>query len=234
MPLHDWAELGGWQGVHDYWLVELARNIKAQLPAGYRAYLGTTPGLRIGADLGKPDIAVRHGPEGNGNASVAARPRTEEPHRQVATFSLDPDLAILVTRDGQLAGAVEVISPRNKDRPGARLTYTARYLGYLNARASVLLIDVHPYPQGFSFADALAAELQVDEPPLPSPMAVSICDGGALPDRGTLLEIWRYPLTPRRPLPTAILALPGPVEIRVDLESTYSRAAADSYLSPPD
>src|SRR4051794_30276295 len=116
MPLHDWAKLDGWEGVHDYWLVELARNIKAQLPAGYRAYLGTTPSLKIGAELGKPDVAVRHWSGTNGPEPGVPAPRPVEPHRQVATFSLDPDLAILVTRDGQLAGAVEIVSPRNKDR----------------------------------------------------------------------------------------------------------------------
>ena len=69
--------------------------------------------------------------------------------------------------------AAELISPRNKDRPSARATYLARYLGYLNQCASVLLVDVHPQPAKFSFADALAVELQIDEPPLPCPMAIS-------------------------------------------------------------
>jgi hypothetical protein len=231
MPLHDWSVTEGWEGVHDIWIVELLRCVKAQLPAGYRAHLGSAPGLRIDPEQGKPDVAVRHWENGNGTGIPPAASPSSEPHRQVVTFELDPNLAVLVTRRGQLAAAIEVISPRNKDRPSARATYLARYLGYLNSRASLLVIDVHPFPTGFSFADALAAELQVDEPPLPSPMAISIRDGGAVPDRGTVLDIWRYPLTPGQPLPTTPLWLPGPVELRVDLEGTYSRAAADAYLT---
>lgn len=231
MPLHDWSALTGWESVHDVWLVELLRSVQRQLPAGYRAHLGSSPGLRVDPEQGKPDVAVRHWGNGNGDGSPASQAQSSGPHRHIVTFALDPDLAVLVTRHGQLAAAIEVISPRNKDRPSARATYLTRYLGYLNVRASLLLVDVHPQPFGFSFADALARELQADEPPLPSPMAISICDGGAVPDRGTILDVWRFPLTPGQPLPTTPLVLPDRVEIGVDLEATYSRAAADNYLT---
>jgi hypothetical protein len=49
MPLHDWSELSGWEGVHDVWIVELLRAIKPQLPDEYRAYIGSAPALAIGA-----------------------------------------------------------------------------------------------------------------------------------------------------------------------------------------
>ena len=41
MPLHDWAELTGWDGVHQYWTVELAHALKPLLPPGYRVTIGT-------------------------------------------------------------------------------------------------------------------------------------------------------------------------------------------------
>jgi hypothetical protein len=43
----------------------------------------------------------------------------------------------------RLIAAVDVISPRNKDRPFARTAYLARYLGYLLDGANRVLIDVH-------------------------------------------------------------------------------------------
>ena len=231
MPLHDWSKTEGWEGVHDVWLVELLRCVKNQLPVGYRAHLGTSPSLNIDLDLGKPDVAVRHWESENGNGSSQIESSTAEPHRHITTFALDPDLSLIVTHHGRLAAAVEIISPRNKDRPEARVTYLGRYFGYLNARASLLLVDVHPQPIKFSFADALAVALRVDEPPLPSPMAISFRDGGAVPDRGAIVEIWRWPLTPEKPLPIVSLFLPNSVEIKVDLEATYTRAAADNYLT---
>ena len=86
MPLHDWSELEGWGGVHDVWLVELLRSVQTQLPTGYRAHLGSSPGLKVDADLGKPDVAVRHWNGGNGNGSIEStepscsrRPRVPSP-----------------------------------------------------------------------------------------------------------------------------------------------------------
>ncbi|HEX3149870.1 MAG TPA: DUF4058 family protein [Gemmataceae bacterium] len=231
MPLHDWSDLGGWEGVHDYWLVELARCIKAQLPAGYRAYLGSSPYLKVGKDEGKPDVSVHHSANGNGVARTSPSTSLEQPDSFITTFALDPELAIMVTRQGALVAAVEIISPRNKDRPGARTNYTGRYLGYLNARASLMIVDVHPQPFGFSFADALAVELDAEQPPLPAPMTISIRDGGAVPDRGTRLEVWRRPLTPGQPLPTMPLFLSATDSVHVDLETTYARAAADAYIT---
>ena len=48
-----WTQLSGrpagWDGVHQVWIVELLYWIKPRLPAGYRAYIGTTPTFAIGA-----------------------------------------------------------------------------------------------------------------------------------------------------------------------------------------
>ena len=43
MPLHDWTDRGGWEGVHHLWITELLRWVKPRLPAGYRAYIGSAP-----------------------------------------------------------------------------------------------------------------------------------------------------------------------------------------------
>ena len=231
MPLHDWKDLEGWEGVHSYWLPELARSIKPQLPAGYRAYLGSIPGLTISSDGAKPDVAVRHWENGNGAEHVATAAPARGPSRHVVTFALDPDLAVLITYRGRLAAAIEIVSPRNKDRPSARQYYTGRYFGYLIRRASLILVDVHPRPAGFSFADSLATQLELSEEHLPSPMAIAFRDGGSVPDRGTMLDIWREPLTPGRPMPFMSLFLSATEHVQVDLEGTYTRAAADAYLT---
>ena len=59
MPLHDWSELSGWEGVRVIWIVELLRWIKPRLPPNYRAYVGSSPALAIGAGAERPDVAVR-------------------------------------------------------------------------------------------------------------------------------------------------------------------------------
>lgn len=233
MPLHDWSEVAGWEGVHLLWMTELLRDIKARLPAGFRAYLGSGPALAIGAPAVRPDVSVRTGP-------VRAQPQSTcdaddavipNPDTEIAVATLDPDPAILVEREGRLIAAVELVSPRNKDRPIARTTYVGRYAGYLMEAVNLLIVDVHRRPAGFSFADQIAMELRIpSQAALLPPMAVSYRVGEPAATGGRLVAIWRRDLRVGEPLPAMPLPLTPETSVLVDLESTYHRAASDAYL----
>jgi hypothetical protein len=236
MPLHDWTNDTGWVGFHLLWITHLFHDIKPRLPEGFRAYLGSVPALTLAVGSERPDVAVRHWlseppplaanvPQGNGDAAV------EEPDVETATIVLDPQLALYVTYQGRLAAAVELISPRNKDRPSARAYYLARYLGYLKDGAHLLLVDVHRRPLSFSFADALAQELQIAQPATPAPLAVAYRVGEPAATGGRLLAIWRRPLAVGSPLPTMPLPLTVHAALPVPLVDAYMRAAADAYLA---
>jgi hypothetical protein len=233
MPLHDWTDRLGWDGVHQSWNVELLRWIKPRLPEGYRAYLGTVPALTVGIPAQHPDVPVRGWLPTSGTVPAAAQPAPagEEPDEQVAVSVLDPQLAVQVTQDERLVAVVELISPRNKDRPEARDGYRNRYAGYLLDGVHLLLVDVHRRPLSFSFADALAAAMGLDRPAFPPPFAVSYRVGGPAATGGRLLATWRRPLAVGAPLPTIPLALTADLDIAVDLERTYMAAAADAYLT---
>ena len=43
MPLHDWTDRPGWEGLHIFWMTEIARSLRANLPPGYRAVIGSDP-----------------------------------------------------------------------------------------------------------------------------------------------------------------------------------------------
>ena len=222
MPLHDWSDLPGWEGVHDIWIVELLRWIKPRLPPDHRAYVGSSPALAIGAGVERPDVAVREwrpepAPERLSPASAQA---IEEPapDEEVATITLDPQTAVYVSAHGRLIAAVELISPRNKDRTSARGTYLTRYLSYLQEGAHLLLVDVHPRPYGFSFADALAEELGIRQPPCAAPLANSYRVGEPAPEGGRFVAIWRRSLAVGEPLPTVPLPLAVGLSIPVNLE----------------
>ena len=242
MPLHDWSELSGWEGVHLLWMTELLRDIKGKLPPGFRAYIGSGPALAVGAPggAGRPDVSV---PAHDGTSEAGAgatslppatvpSPSVPAPDVEVAVATLDPDPAVLVERQGRLVAAVELVSPRNKDRPVSRTTYLSRYLGYLIEGANLMLVDVHRRPGGFSFADGIAAELRLEnQPPLPPPLAASYRVGEPAASGGRLLAVWRRPLSPGGQLPHLPLPLTTEHAVPVDLEQTYARAAADAYLA---
>lgn len=231
MPLHDWAELSGWEGVHQVWMVELLYALKAALPAGYRAYIGTTPTFAIGApDDSRPDVGVRDWPTDEPRPPGSGGDIGLEPDEEVAVATINPDTALMVERSGRLVAAIELVSPRNKDRHSAQAAYTGAYAGYLLRGVHLLLVDVHRKPLAFSFADRVAAELGVAQPPLPSPFAVGYRVGGPVPSGGRMLAVWRRPLAVGEPLPPMTLALSADEVVSVDLDATYRRASEAAYL----
>jgi Protein of unknown function (DUF4058) len=233
MPLHDWKDERGWDGVHLLWLAQLLDWIQPRLPPGFRAYVGSVPALTLEAGNGKPDVTVR-----------GWRPRLSEvvppgsaalaPDREtVATFTLDPQRAIHVDWHGQLIAAVEVVSPRNKDRLDSKARYTRRYLGYLRQGVHLMLLDVFSQPAGFSFADAISDDLGLGESATPAPYAISYRVGGPVPreeEMGTHMAIWRALLRACEPLPQLPLALDPEQVVVIDLETTYHEAARRVYL----
>lgn len=151
----------------------------------------------------------------------------------MATFTLDPQWAIYVDWHGQLIAAVEVVSLRNKDHLDSKARYTRRCLGYLRQGVHLMLIDVFAQPPGFSFADAISADLGLGEPAIPSPYAISYRVGGIVPrdeGMGTRVAVWCRLLEAGQRLPELPLALDEDQVVPIDLETTYHEAARRVYL----
>lgn len=233
MPLHDWTERSGWEGMHHIWITELLRWVKPRLPDHYRAYIGSMPTIAIGAPSERPDIAVRTwqaSPTQN-DATPATSDSTMEAEEEIAVASLEPSRALYIEVSGQLVAALELISPRNKDRPSSRATYLSRYVGYLQGGVHLLIVDVHRRPLKFSFADAIASELNFQQPACPAPCAVSYRVGDPAATGGRMLRIRRQPLAVGDPLSTVVLPIRADASVSVDLDATYRCAAADAYLT---
>jgi hypothetical protein len=231
MPLHDWNQLADWETVHGAWVVELHRWLKARLPAGFRSTLATVPSLVVAPVPVHPDVSVRRHPE---PPEAPPTPPGDllamDPDEKVTLALAEADRAVHVHHGGNLVAVLELLSPANKDRPDKRRRTTDRYVGYLLNGIHLLVVDVHPRPEGFSFADDVAAVLEYATPALPPPFAVSYRVGARDPELGQDLEVWRRPLAVGQSLPTLPLPLTRELAVRVDLESTYTRAAADAYL----
>ena len=136
MPLHDWNDLAGWEGMHHLWITELLRWVKPRLPAGYRAYIGSAPLLGVGRPVERPDVGVRNwdveaGEEPVGPAPGEPGPASAEPDDEVAVATLDPgDVSPRRATGPPDRGRRSDLAAQQgpPDRPEAYLT---RYLGYL-------------------------------------------------------------------------------------------------------
>ncbi len=231
MPLHDWQDERGWDSVRPLWLAYLLEHVQEELPEGYRAFLGGVPSVTVDTGHGKPDVSVRRmGPK---PAEGAATGVLEPDMEAKVSFRLDPQRAVHIDYNGQLIAALELVSPRNKDRIDAKETYSARYIGYLRLGVHLLLVDVLPRPKSFSFSDAITGALGIEAPPLPPPFAAGFRVDGPIPvgdDIGSAVSLWRRPLRVGEALPTLPLALNAHEAVMVDLEATYMRAARRAYL----
>ncbi len=235
MPLHDWTDERGWDSVHPIWMTYLIEWVRPRLPEGYKAFLGGVPALTVASANGKPDVGVRRWGPTQPATEVATDTAVMEPdHEFNASIRLDPQRAVHIDFHGQLIAAIELVSPRNKDRADSKETYTNRYLGYLRLGVHLLLVDVLPRPRKFSFADAITAGLGIDPPPLPAPFAVVYRAGEPVPvgdDMGSRVAVWHRPLEVGQPLPTLPLPLNVHQAVVIDLEQTYQRAAEQAYLT---
>lgn len=236
MPLHDWTDERGWDSVHPLWLTYLLEYVQERLPEGYKAFLGGVPTLTVDSSNGKPDVSVRQwapSPVAEVATSGTAVGALEPDLEANVVVRLDPQRAVHIDFHGQLIAALELVSPRNKDRADAKETYANRYLGYLRLGVHLLLVDVLSRPRGFSFSDAITNGLGLELVPLPPPFAAAYRVGETVPvgnDMGSLLAVWRRPLQVGQPLPTLPLPLSVHRAVDIDLELTYQRAAKRAYL----
>lgn len=234
MPLHDWTDERGWDSVHPLWLTYLLEHVQERLPEGYKAFLGSVPSLTVDSVRGKPDVSVRQWGQQPAAEAASSGASVLEPDLEASVaIRLDPQLAVHVDFHGQLIAALELVSPRNKDRADAKETYGNRYLGYLRLGVHLMLVDVLPRPKGFSFSDAITSSLGLDVPALPPPFAAAYRIGEVVPvgnDMGSLVGLWRRPLRVGQSLPTLPLPLNVHRAIVIDLEETYQRATKRAYL----
>jgi len=192
--------------------------------------IGSSPLVAIGVSPVKPDVAVTNGAAHPNSSHQSPSASKHEPDVEVAVATLEEDASVQIEKDGRLIADIELVSPRNKDRPSAREQYAARYLNYLRGGVHLMLIDVHRRPLDFSFGKLIAASLNVTVAMENAPSAVSFRVGAAAAQGGRMLGLWQHALSIGEALQSMSLALSPAESVMVELETTYSQAAADCYI----
>ena len=230
MALHDWSKTTGWECVHHLWMAEILRDLKANLPPGYRAFIGATPLAIKPPRSVKPDVSVARRVPRPVPLEYEERPIPQPDFAaEVATLE-EIDLSLMVIQGERVISVIELISPRNKDRSSERRSCGHRYADYLRSGVNLLIVDVHRRPALFSFPQYVAMSFGMPQPMLVAPSAVSFGLGGGAPSGGRMVDVWQRPLVVGEPLPAMTLMLTGIEYVTVNLDATYSRAASDSYL----
>jgi hypothetical protein len=129
--------------------------------------------------------------------------------------------------DPRLAAAVELLSPRNKDRPQARQAFAVKCVNYLQQGSSVVVVDTVTTRRADLHATILSL-LGVDASAM-SPTglsAVSYRTAGR-EEETQELQLWPAPLALGQPLPTLPLWIAADFSVALDLESSYRATCLD-------
>jgi len=227
-----------WHAFHNAWATYISSDLNHQLPEGYFAEANVQFGIEI-------DVATfeEAGPEATRNASPGES--IDDPSTGSSTGWLAPTptqtlpMAILTdtvevlvfNREAgpTLAGAIELVSPANKDRPAHRDAFVSKCAAYLQQGVGLVVVDVVTDRRA-NLHEALVARL---------------CTSGVVPWAADLyvvsyrpvqragqpsLDMWQAAIAVGRPLPTMPLWLRGNLCFPVDLNTTYTRTCREQRI----
>lgn len=130
-----------------------------------------------------------------------------------------------------LVGAIELVSPGNKDRPETRREFAAKCASYLQQGVGLLVVDIvtgrraNLHDDLMRLLDHPARFLILENTPV-----YAAAYRPARRPAGDQIEMWLEPLAVGRPIPRMPLGLMGLPTVPVDLEPTYASACVDSRL----
>src|SRR5215475_3573454 len=133
-----------WEGFHHAWATFIAQQLNQQtLPDGYFAESEISLGPEFEIDVATMELPGSVG-GGKGSATATWAPARPKITTKVNYAHLD-SYEIKVYQDlggAELRAAIELVSPRNKDRAGSRRTFAAKCAGYLKHGIGVVIVDV--------------------------------------------------------------------------------------------
>jgi hypothetical protein len=241
MPLLDHfrpplSEERSWESFHAQWASALTAMFnKGGLPPRYFAETQVHFGGRVEVDVA---TLQRNGADAaataDGNGGVAVETSTATGVLMMpAVFPDEIEVRIIHTTDGPtLVGAIEFVSPRNKDRPESRRAFAAKCAAYLQSGIGTVVVDV---------VTARRANLHDELISLLEQEAVYRFPGDAIlytvayrpvrtPVEGDRIEIRPVPLGVGETLPRMSLSLRGGPIVPVELEVSYMQARENSML----
>jgi hypothetical protein len=236
MPLRDHFHpplktLRHWESFHAAWASEIMRTLnRSVLPERCFAETQTHVGSQVEIDIATFENHPMNG--SNGGVAVA----TWAPPVATAVIpAVFPDVfEVQVIRDfggPRLVGAIELVSPGNKDRPETRQAFVAKCAAYLQQGIGLVVVDIVTDRHANLHNELIQFLQAANETTMPA--SASLYTTAYHPRRlpgGDQIELWVETLQLNQPLPTMPLALQGVGIVPLDLDGTYQRTCQDSRL----
>jgi hypothetical protein len=229
MPLRDHfrppvTNIASWEELHGLWPGLIAIRLNNLLPPEYRSGVKIHLGNAVEIDVAAFDLEHAHH-LANGTATETALAwEPASPTLLLDTAELTPPEYEVQVYDQRktrrLVAAVEIVSPRNKDRPDSRDAFVSKCHALLQQDVCVAIID--PVTErGANLYAALAARLGAEPPSIAGKAIYAVsCRSLSFRDRYRV-EAWEHGLEIGAPLPTLPLWLNESRYVPLELERTY-------------
>jgi hypothetical protein len=238
MPLLDHfhppvSERRSWEGFHGLWAAALVEKLNRDVLADeYFADMQVHIGSQVEVDIATLEESKAAGERSTTTATLAAwaPPATELVLPTV--FPDDIEVQVFATVTGAtLVGAIELVSPGNKDRLEARRAFAAKCVTYLTRGIGLIVVDIVTNRLA-NLHNEVIGLLGHGEPFLLAPSATTyaVAYRPSRQQSRDQIELWPRPLSLGQPLPVLPLALRNASVVPVDLEETYSEARERSRL----
>jgi hypothetical protein len=226
-----------WDSLHSGWATRLADALNDCLPEGFVAAEITHAG-QLEVDVATFEQSLTHPlplegrdqPEvapGDGSATATLARLVYTPPAPARSFpAVFPDTfeVRVFARSGglTLVGAIELVSPGNKDRLQEQRAFAAKCATYLHGGVSLILIDIvtnrraNLHNATMRLLDA-PLDVDLDERVL----LYAVAYRPVLREGRTEIDVWPVPCSLGLPLPTLPLRLTGDLFVPVDFEATY-------------
>jgi hypothetical protein len=242
-----------WESFHGQWASSIATALNRVLPAQYFAEIQLHVGSRVEVDVGTfdrdgatsaSDAQATARAVGAGDSATATLPEAaalaqwSPPEPEFVMPAIYPDsVEVLVyNSEAVLVGAIELISPGNKDRADARRSFAAKCTTYLQQGVGLVTVDVVTERSG-NLHNELVHLLDIGDQFLlpPDPLfAVAYRPIRREAKRGEPLieqtHVWPAEMRVGERLPLLPLALGRRIVLPLDLEESYTDARRRSRL----
>lgn len=227
-----------WHAFHNAWATYIASDLNQLLPEGYFA----EPNVQFGIEI---DVATFE--ESPQAYSLDVPPQDIEAAVPLSTdagwappaptqtvpFPLVTDTVevLLYNSDAgpTLVGAIELVSPANKDRPAHRDAFVAKCETYLQQGMGLVVVDVVTGRRANLHDEFLARLRDVGASRLDTEL-YAVAYRPVQHDGEPHLDMWQETLAVGRSLPTMPLWLRGTLCLPVVLDRTYARTCREQRI----
>jgi len=224
-----------WHAFHNAWATYIASDLNTKLPEGYFA----EPNVQFGIEI---DVAAfEESQPGFANETGVIQLPTDAQSRWIPSEATQTvpflpttesvEVSIFDSESGPiLKGAIELVSPANKDRAAHRAAFVSKCETYLRQGIGLIVVDVVTARQANLHGELLARLTEGKASSVKLNLyavAYRAIERNGQPS----LDIWQEELAIGSILPTLPLWLRGEICLPVDLAATYERTCREQRIT---